>query len=218
VTIYLYGNNNNNLIDVPAWSIQNHVIYGYAGNDQLIGAYGSDSLYGGSGNDILYGEASNDYLNGGTGLDTLYGGTGFDTLVGGAGADKLFGGSGDDDLYGGTGKDTLTGGTGADFFIFTQLADSNSFNGRDTITDFNFAEGDLIDLSAIDAKSGFAGNNAFNIWGDYDTTFSGAQGELHYFHLNGFTVVEGDTNGDSVADIQIYLSGTKWLEQSDFVI
>jgi serralysin len=218
VTIYVYGNNSSNVIEVPEWDDENHVIYGYAGNDLLIGAYGADTIYGGSGNDSLYGEAGNDYLSGGSGHDNLYGGTGHDILSGGSGYDKLLGGSGNDDLYGGTGKDTLTGGTGADYFVFTSLNDSNSYYGRDTITDFNYAQGDTIDLSAIDAKSGYSGNNSFNVWGDYDSEFSGLQGELHYFHLNGFTVVEGDTNGDTVADIQIYLSGTKWLEQSDFVI
>jgi serralysin len=218
VTIYLYGNNYNNLIEVPEWDVENHVIAGYAGDDTLVGAYGADSIYGGSGNDWLYGMGGNDYLSGSWGHDVLSGGTGHDILSGGSGYDRLWGGTGDDDLYGGTGKDTLNGGTGADYFIFTSLNDSNSYYGRDTIADFNYVEGDTIDLSAIDAKSGVSGNNAFTVWGDYDSEFSGAQGELHYFHLNGYTVVEGDTNGDAVADIQIYLSGAKWLEQSDFVI
>jgi len=51
----------------------------------------------------------------------------------------------DDILQGGTSDDTLTGGTGADVFVFVETS------GDDTITDFNKAEGDKIDLSCFDA-------------------------------------------------------------------
>lgn len=80
-------------------------IYGYAGNDILIGGltddringgYGADDLTGNAGNDILVGEAGNDRLSGGLGIDTLQGDGGYDYLDGGASGDSLNGGEGFD--------------------------------------------------------------------------------------------------------------------------
>ncbi|MDK1683050.1 SwmB domain-containing protein [Acinetobacter terrestris] len=56
-------------------------IYGYEGNDTLIGGRANDILRGGNGNDILDGGAGNDYLNGGSDNDTITGGVGADTVV-----------------------------------------------------------------------------------------------------------------------------------------
>jgi Ca2+-binding RTX toxin-like protein len=90
--------------------------------------------------------------------DTLVGTAGADTLRGEAGRDTLVGGAGDDRLNGGPGGDTLTGGEGADTFVFTNVRDSARYdqggaNLRDTITDFNEQQNDLIDVSAL----GFTG-------------------------------------------------------------
>ena len=46
------------------------------------------------------------------------------------------------------GNDTITGGDGADIFVFTK-----GENGRDTITDFSFADGDKIDLTSYGISS-----------------------------------------------------------------
>jgi Ca2+-binding RTX toxin-like protein len=100
---------------------------------------------GGSGNDTIIGTNFADDLRGGAGHDQLYGGDGEDMLIGGAGNDQLHGGDGDDVLVGGTGNDQLYGGAGADTFVF---AESGS-KSRDTIFDYNFAEGDAIGLSAL---------------------------------------------------------------------
>lgn len=53
-------------------------LYGYEGNDLLIGQGGADRLDGGTGNDRLIGNGGNDTLIGGTGIDTMTGGTGND--------------------------------------------------------------------------------------------------------------------------------------------
>ncbi len=47
-------------------------IYGFDGDDTLIGLGKDDSLYGGDGDDILEGGRSIDYYNGGSGQDTAY--------------------------------------------------------------------------------------------------------------------------------------------------
>ena len=62
---------------------------------------------------------------------------------GGAGNDYLTGGNANDILTGGVGNDNLTGNTGADTFVV-------GFDGIDTITDFNFLEGDTIQLSSAE--------------------------------------------------------------------
>ena len=78
---------------------------------------------------------------------TLNGGDGADYLVGGDGNDILNGGKGDDILAGGLGSDTMTGGEGADTFVVD--IDSLDLDVSDVITDYNKAEGDVIDLSAL---------------------------------------------------------------------
>ena len=79
---------------------------------------------------------------GGTGNDTIKGNSAANYLFGFDGDDHLDGGAGNDQLEGGRGADTLTGGKGADTFIFASPLDGKA----DTILDFNFNEGDLLQL------------------------------------------------------------------------
>lgn len=65
-------------------------------------------------------------------------------LTGTAGVDSLSGGAGGDTITGGGGWDLLSGGDGADRFVFAALSDR-----RDTIADFDAAEGDRLDFGAI---------------------------------------------------------------------
>jgi Ca2+-binding RTX toxin-like protein len=80
-------------------------------------------------------------------------------------------------LYGEAGRDVLTGDTGADRFVYMTLTDSPVAVGlRDQIRDFSHAQGDRIDLSAIDAITGGA-NNAFTFIGA--GAFTGMAGQIH---------------------------------------
>jgi Ca2+-binding RTX toxin-like protein len=151
-------------------------------------------------------------IDSGSGNDVVTGSSGNDSLLGGAGNDALSGGGGADTLVGGAGTDFLTGGASDDVFTFTTSADSRSGTSRDVIADFT--AGDKIDLSAIDAISGTAGNDAFAFIGT--AAFSKVAGQLRYQSSNGITVVEGDTNGDGRADFQIQLNGVVALNQLDF--
>jgi lysophospholipase L1-like esterase len=63
--------------------------------------------------------------------------------------DLIVGNDNTNEILGGEGDDELTGGGGADEFIYTGLAD-----GRDTLTDFDPAEGDIFQINA----SGFVGS------------------------------------------------------------
>ncbi|KAB0506095.1 type I secretion C-terminal target domain-containing protein [Pseudomonas lini] len=78
------------------------------------------------------------------GTQVSYSGESSGTLVGSMAADVLSGGDGNDLLAGRGGEDTLSGGAGADMFAYL-----NSAEGGDTILDYNFAEGDALDLSAL---------------------------------------------------------------------
>jgi serralysin len=154
---------------------------------------------------------------GGSGNDTLIANDFGCTLKGGGGRDTLIGGAGNDILIGGTGIDTLTGGGGADTFVFA-TGDSSAASGQhDLITDFTSGT-DKIDLSGIDANVSTPGIiDAFNFLGT--SAFDGKPGELDYFFdsVRGDTVLQGDTNGDGVADFAIDLSGNIALTVSDLL-
>ncbi|WP_205666508.1 type I secretion C-terminal target domain-containing protein [Acinetobacter sp. ANC 4973] len=138
------GNTVANLLD-HSTKIESVRLYGYDGDDTLIGGSGHDLLRGGDGNDIL---------NGGAGKDLLIGGSGNDTLTGGTGADTaLFELLDNLDTRGGNGTDTWTDFTlgnvntnsEADKINIASLLDGHqteanlgdylsvSFNGTDTV-------------------------------------------------------------------------------------
>ncbi|WP_342238053.1 calcium-binding protein [Inquilinus sp. OTU3971] len=201
----------------------NDVLRGGAGADALVGAAGLDtaSYYTGttgvlvslaSGN-ASGGEAQGDTLSG---IENLSGSQGSDSLYGNAGANVLQGWNGGDSLVGGAGKDTLTGGAGGDRYYFTALADSVVGANADVITDFSHAQGDRIDLAAIDARFTVANNQAFSFIGT--AAFTGVAGQLHYWHDSGRTIVSGDVNGNRTADFNIVLTGTINLVAADFVL
>ena len=180
-------------------------------------------------------------LSTGSGDDQLYGRGGDDVLGGGSGADSLFGEDGDDVLIGGEGKDKLTGGAGADLFSFAGFANQGVYfvagqqdpvtfyapadsganqKDADRIVDFSSDEGDLIDLSAIDALTqlvgGFAPDDAF-VWRG-KAGFTGAGGEARYQIRGGDTFIYLDIGGEDGGNMVIRLDGVHALVASDFVL
>ncbi|RYD27453.1 MAG: calcium-binding protein, partial [Lysobacteraceae bacterium] len=178
-----------------------NVLSGAGGNDTLTGLFGSDTLFGDDGNDTLFGNQGNDDLHGGAGDDTLYGGQNDDVL---------FGDAGNDVIVGGLGTNMLFGGEGADSFVI------NAF-GRDTIVDFNAAQGDRIDLRTIDANSTNGTFDAFSV--SSGTSFSGRAGEL--IILTGVGPaghqIQGDFNGDGFADFMIDVASAVPLNPDAFL-
>jgi serralysin len=147
---------------------------GGSGADTMFGNEVANVLTGNAGNDTLSGLDGDDTLNGGVGDDSLNGGNGSDNLNGGDGVDSLNGGNGSDNLTGGNGVDTLVGGDGVDFFsgglgndIFigeinaTKVGSKTGDVSLDVILDF--AAGDVLDLSGIDANTLVDGNQAFTL-------------------------------------------------------
>jgi Ca2+-binding RTX toxin-like protein len=170
------------------------------GADTLTGSSRSDSLSGEGGEDRLDGRDGDDSLDGGEGRDQLAGGLGADVLNGGLRSDRLLGGEGEDLLVGGGGADTLTGGLGPDRFVFLTSFDSLR-TAMDRITDFDLADGDRIDLSAVDADVFTAGDQAFVVVAGFTET----AGEVRLIQdlARGRTTLEADVNGDAVADLVV---------------
>jgi Ca2+-binding RTX toxin-like protein len=183
-------------VDLAAGTASGHEI----GHDVLIEV---ENVLGGSGNDTIAGDGAANRLDGGAGNDMVTGGAGDDTLLGGAGNDALTGGAG---------ADALTGGAGVDTFILAALADS-PVGGGDTILDFSHAEHDHIDLSAIDAIAG-GGDSAFTIAG----AFTNTPGQLVISFDTDHYVVDGDVNGDGVADFALNVFSATPLAAGDFVL
>ncbi len=190
-------------------SIEN--LEGSAFADMLTGDANANTLTGGAGNDMLWGGGGNDTLLGGTGADTLYGGTGNDTLLGGAGDDILFGDSGNDILRGGAGYDRLTGGAGADIFYF-EVADKTT----DVITDFTRGA-DKIDLTGMDANTATAAIDAFTYVGAGQFTV-GKAGVLRWSTDGRNSFLQGDVDGDGVADFAIKIEGVNRILLSDLIL
>jgi Ca2+-binding RTX toxin-like protein len=219
-----------------------NIFYGMEGNDILSGREGADILSGGAGADQLDGGAGSDIASYYTGIlgvsvnlttgtasggdaagDTLTGIEGLsgsnlakDILAGDAGANALRGWGGDDALTGAGGKDTLLGGAGADRFIYGSVSDSAVGAGADVIHDFSHAQGDRIDLSAIDATTGTAGNQAFTFIGT--ALYTGVAGQLRYHSDGAVTTIAGDVNGDGVSDFHIQLTGSIGIVAGDFML
>ena len=169
-------------------------------------------------NETIRGTAGADTISGGLGLDRLFGLGGNDAITGGTGADVLNGGGGNDRLAGGAGHDVLTGGTGADLFIFRALNHSAIGVSRDLITDFSHGQHDRIDLRAIDGIAGGA-NDAFHLTKNGGIGgFTSVAGELRFFHAGGRTIIQGDADGNGVADFEIAIGTVLTLVAVDFLM
>ena len=201
-------------VDLVGADFFNDTLSGDGAANRVFGGGGDDVLNGGDGNDSLYGDA----VYGRRYTDSAHlGMSGFKIRNSGNGKDLLNGGAGNDSLIGGLGADMLKGGSGADMFVLQVLADSLPASGnRDVIADFSHQESDKIDLRAIDADMTQKGNQAFQLGG---SAFTGTAGELIQFAGGGGnTIVAGDVNGDSVADIEIELSQAITLTVTDFAL
>jgi hypothetical protein len=164
--------------------------------------------------DLVFGNAAANYMSGGDGNDTLYG------L---AGNDQLFGSNNDDKIIGGLGKDRLTGGSHSDKFYYLTLLDSgNTASTRDVIVDFVTGVDDIV-VTDIDANALVAGDQNFTFLAGANADFTGAAGQIRYLFLSspaagGFTLVQGDVNGDQIADFSIELTGHVALVAGDFLL
>jgi serralysin len=151
---------------------------------------------------------------GSSGQDTIRGSSGYNELFGFGGDDKVSGGDGKDQVSGGASADSMSGGAHADKFIYKSLGDSTAAV-HDTLVDFSHAQKDKIDLSDIDANPNKSGNQGFAFIGDDGFT---DPGQVHYLHVGSSTVVQVNTDNDTTAEMEIWVSGGPDLVKSDFVL
>jgi len=223
----LIGGTGNDTLDGGS---ANDVLDGGSGNDILKGSNGDDRITAGAGNDNIDGGTGIDTLQfgataagvtvnllltgpqamgGGQGTDTIVDvenvtGTNFgDTLMGYGAENVLDGGGGNDIIFGGPNRDTLTGGTGNDNFRYTFHSDS-LVGFADRITDF--ASGDILDLSGVDANANTTGTNeAFT----QVAAFTGVAGQLTLAFDAGSntTTLLADLDGNGSGEFSILFTG-----------
>ena len=164
--------------------------------------FGTDSGGGGTTGATITGTNNGDTLNGTAGNDVIMGLGGYDVIHGGGGNDRIYGGLGGDGLY---------GGAGADVFVYTSAAEGPDYGlvytEWDTIYDFQSI--DKIDLSAIDANTLLAGNQAFHFagfisWAEYPPDHSAG---MLYIRAGGgdaqiIAFTDNDTNPDFFVELQ----------------
>jgi Ca2+-binding RTX toxin-like protein len=157
----------------------------------------------------------------GSNLDnSLHGEGGNDEIHGEFGDDVLWGGPGNDILHGGPGQDGLIGDEGADSFSYVSTDDATAtdYSHTDLIYDFSKAEGDKIDLSAIDADGNAAnGNTAFYFFGAANIPFY-APGQISYTDNGQDTFILLNTDGDAEAEGVIGVAGLQVIDYGWFVL
>lgn len=232
----IIGTSGANILD---GSEGNDALDGSAGIDTLIGGAGNDTLIGGAGLDtVSYAAAAGSVtvslaislaqVTVGAGTDTLTslenligsafadrltGSAGNNALFGGGGNDTIFGGNGSDRIVGGLGTDKLTGGLGADRFVFSAANQTVATSARDVILDF--ALGDMVDLSGIDANTSLPDDQAFSFIGNAAFT---ALGQLRYKSVGSIWLLEGNCNGNMGADFSMEIRNGYVMGANDFVL
>jgi len=137
-------------------------------------------------------------MNGGAGNDVLIGDVNINTIAGQGGADFIIGGNG---------GDLLIGGAGADYFAFGSITDSPGGPAMtDLIADFTPADGDVVDVSPIDANVYAAGNQAF-VFASAFVFGTAGQAVLSYDAGTNTTTLSLDVNADAVADFVLNMTG-----------
>jgi Ca2+-binding RTX toxin-like protein len=204
-------------------------IFGDQGNDMITAGAGDDAVFGGAGDDLFVAEVGDgndvyfgDEGGGGTGIDTLDMSAATANVTVNLGSGALSHGTasssqtGNDTIWGienvntGSGNDTITasnavnvinGGAGNDTFKFTSTVAANG----DTIV--TFEPGDRIDLTAIDANIGTAGDQSFTLVSGAPTA-AGQLGVTLETRADGdVTVIQGNIDGNAEADFTIEISG-----------
>ena len=180
----------------------------YLSIENLVGSMLGDFLEGDCYDNVIDGFFGGDVILGGAGSDVLHGNWGTDWLFGEDDSDVLIGGDDDDILQGGmnglTGPDRLIGGSGADRFVWSAVAEMAGF---DIIEDFNRADGDVIDVSTIDANEAMFGRQHFVFVGDIGGVPPGP-GQISWDPTTSSLVFNSDADAAPEGFIQVPGGGT----------
>jgi Ca2+-binding RTX toxin-like protein len=127
--------------------------------------------------------------------------------------ENAVGGAGNDVLIANQAANRLTGGAGSDTFRWHSAENAGLGAQADTVSDF-LRGTDKLDLSGIDAILGTGADDSFAFIGS--SAFSGVAGQLR-FEVEGSSVrVQGDVDGNGVADLEIVVNNVTSLDGNDF--
>ncbi|MCU4651202.1 M10 family metallopeptidase C-terminal domain-containing protein [Roseibacterium sp. SDUM158016] len=215
------------------------VLNGNAGTDVVFGDGGADVIDGGDGEDVLFGGAGDDlfFLSDDGSIDIVFGGEGQDrvdlsgttadlridlgslsdvgSIQSGTTLDRLFS---IEDIVSGDGNDVITAGNSANVIATGEGSDTVRFLSAgaadgDHIADF--APGDRIDLSSIDAVRGAAGDQAFTLVTEGEGA-AGAGSLVMSTDEDGNTVLTGHLDDDGQSDFSLSVRSSHTLSQDDF--
>lgn len=223
---FLFGGGGDDVINFggSGASADGVAAYGGSGNDTISGASrGSYYIQGGTGNDQISGFAST-YI--GPAEVALSGGEGDDYITGGSASDSsltMSGGEGNDILWGRT--STINGGPGYDLIFFGTsvysegsivrggadgdrfvIGEYSTIEGYTLITDFDYAEGDRIELN--DVVDGVTTGD-WQLGGRYLPVAFG--GQLNSFSFGNFEPFPGDPQDDLVRYFYYQEGGDTYL-------
>jgi Ca2+-binding RTX toxin-like protein len=174
-----------------------NTLTGNSSDNTLDGGSGADVMIGGTGNDTYIVDNIGDTVseNSGSGTDLVQSSVSFTlsanvenlTLTGSGSIDgfgnalanTIVGNTGSNTLAGGDGSDVLTGGLSDDVFLFDA---ATAYGGIDTITDFNTAQGDAINIADL-------------LTGNYDPMLHVLTDFVRFSDSGGDTIVEIDRDG-----------------------
>lgn len=128
--------------------------------------------------------------------------------------ENAIGGPAGDTLIANQAANRLTGNGGSDIFDWNSVADAGLGALADIVADFVPGLDDL-DLSGIDAIQG-GGDDAFTFIGN--GAFTGTAGQLRFQAEAGGVRIQGDVDGNGVADFEIILNGLNAVNSTDFVL
>lgn len=113
---------------------------------------------------------------------------------------------------------TVTGLLRTDLFEFTTSTIGPAAGNATTLEDFDRAAGETRNLSAIDAIASTPTNDAFTFLPGNGDAFSGIAGQLRWADQGAHRQIEGDTNGDMVADLTIFVTAPSPVTANWFVL
>jgi len=173
------------------------VINGQGGDDDIQGGFLNDSIFGGPGNDILFGRNGDDFLSGGDGDDTLNGVNGNDILNGFDGNDQIIGNNGDDVLIGGLGNDTLFGLNGNDLINGNEGDDTIVGGAGDDVANGGRGADNIAGNGGEDTLHGNGGDDTINGGAD-DDELRGGSGDDRLIGANGDDNITGASGVDFI--------------------
>ena len=131
-------------------------------------------------------------------------------------SETVVGTANSDIFYIGGGLDVILGGGGRDRFIFQMSSIGPASTNSITLQDFSRASGEQIDLSAIDAIAATLSDDPFSFIGT--STFSGVAGQLRWSEQGSNRLIEGDVNGDRLADLTINIFAAGSVDSNWFML